>query len=56
MGVGVITGTVTLTGVGLLLASPLPSGGYLLIISLLVALISIVLGMGILPTTCIYCC
>lgn len=52
---GIIVGTVTLTGIGGVMAEfvELVSGGVLIIILLMVALISIVLGMG-LPTTANY--
>ena len=52
---GVIVGTVTLTGVGLVLTELVEvlSGGNLMIMLILVALISLVLGMG-LPTTANY--
>lgn len=52
---GVIVGTVTLTGVGQVLAEfiELLSGGVLIIMLLMVALISLILGMG-LPTTANY--
>ncbi|TDO99430.1 TRAP transporter permease [Marinomonas balearica] len=52
---GVIVGTVTLTGVGQVMAEfvELISGGVLIIMLLMVALISLVLGMG-LPTTANY--
>ena len=52
---GIIVGTVTLTGVGQVMAEfvELISGGVLIIMLLMVALISLVLGMG-LPTTANY--
>ena len=52
---GIIVGTVTLTGVGQVMAEfvELLSGGVLIIMLLMVALISLVLGMG-LPTTANY--
>ncbi|MDP5057792.1 MAG: TRAP transporter fused permease subunit, partial [Marinomonas hwangdonensis] len=52
---GVIVGTVTLTGVGQVMAEfiELLSGGVLIIMLLMVALISLILGMG-LPTTANY--
>lgn len=52
---GMIVGTVTLTGIGGVMAEfvELVSGGVLIIMLLMVALISIVLGMG-LPTTANY--
>jgi len=52
---GIIVGTVTLTGVGLVLTELVEaiSGGNLMIMLLMVALISLVLGMG-LPTTANY--
>ncbi|MFT2111436.1 TRAP transporter permease [Marinomonas sp. 2405UD68-3] len=52
---GIIVGTVTLTGVGQVMAEfvELVSGGVLIIMLLMVALISLVLGMG-LPTTANY--
>jgi TRAP transporter 4TM/12TM fusion protein len=52
---GVIVGTVSLTGIGLVMTEivELISGGNLMIMLLLVALISLILGMG-LPTTANY--
>ncbi len=52
---GIIVGTVTLTGVGLAMAGLVEylSGGNLLIMLLLVAVLSLILGMG-LPTTANY--
>jgi hypothetical protein len=52
---GVIVGTVTLTGVGLVLTELVEviSGGNLVVMLILVALISLILGMG-LPTTANY--
>ncbi|MFT4574199.1 MAG: hypothetical protein ACI85E_001405, partial [Marinomonas primoryensis] len=52
---GIIVGTVTLTGVGQVMAEfiELISGGVLIIMLIMVALISLVLGMG-LPTTANY--
>ncbi|BDX02496.1 C4-dicarboxylate ABC transporter [Marinomonas pontica] len=52
---GIIVGTVTLTGIGQVMAEfvELVSGGVLIIMLLMVALISLVLGMG-LPTTANY--
>ncbi|HET6467748.1 MAG TPA: TRAP transporter fused permease subunit, partial [Geminicoccaceae bacterium] len=52
---GIIVGTVTLTGIGLILAEfiGLISGGILLLMLLFTALISLILGMG-LPTTANY--
>lgn len=52
---GIIVGTVTLTGIGGVMAEfvELVSGGSLMLMLLLVALISIILGMG-LPTTANY--
>ncbi|MGB2064391.1 MAG: TRAP transporter permease, partial [Marinomonas gallaica] len=52
---GIIVGTVTLTGVGQVMAEfvELLSGGVLIIMLLMVALISLILGMG-LPTTANY--
>jgi TRAP transporter 4TM/12TM fusion protein len=52
---GIIVGTVTLTGVGLVMTEvvELVSGGNLMLMLVMVALISIVLGMG-LPTTANY--
>ncbi len=52
---GIIVGTVTLTGIGGVMAEfvELVSGGVLIVMLLMVALISIVLGMG-LPTTANY--
>ena len=52
---GIIVGTVTLTGIGQVLAEfvEIVSGGVLIIMLLMVALISLVLGMG-LPTTANY--
>ena len=52
---GIIVGTVSLTGVGLVMTEmvELVSGGNLMIMLLLVALISLILGMG-LPTTANY--
>lgn len=52
---GIIVGTVTLTGVGLVMTELVEamSGGNLLVMLLLVALISLILGMG-LPTTANY--
>jgi TRAP transporter 4TM/12TM fusion protein len=52
---GIIVGTVSLTGIGLVMTElvELVSGGSLMIMLLLVALISLILGMG-LPTTANY--
>ncbi|MEO1250542.1 MAG: TRAP transporter fused permease subunit, partial [Pseudomonadota bacterium] len=52
---GIIVGTVTLTGVGLVLANfvEILSGGQVLIMLILVAVLSLILGMG-LPTTANY--
>ncbi|MFN3566960.1 MAG: TRAP transporter permease, partial [Burkholderiaceae bacterium] len=52
---GIIVGTVSLTGIGLVMTElvELVSGGNLMIMLLLVALISLILGMG-LPTTANY--
>ncbi|GGN32937.1 MULTISPECIES: TRAP transporter permease [Marinomonas] len=52
---GIIVGTVTLTGIGQVMAEfvELVSGGVLIVMLLMVALISLVLGMG-LPTTANY--
>ncbi len=52
---GIIVGTVTLTGVGLVLANfvEILSGGHVLIMLILVAVLSLILGMG-LPTTANY--
>ena len=52
---GIIVGTVTLTGIGQVMAEfvEIVSGGVLIIMLLMVALISLVLGMG-LPTTANY--
>jgi TRAP transporter 4TM/12TM fusion protein len=52
---GIIVGTVTLTGIGLVMAElvEVVSGGNLIIMLVMVALISLVLGMG-LPTTANY--
>ncbi|MFD1383474.1 TRAP transporter permease [Rhodanobacter aciditrophus] len=52
---GIIVGTVTLTGVGQVMAEfvELLSGGILIVMLLMVALISLILGMG-LPTTANY--
>ncbi|MDR2366840.1 MAG: TRAP transporter permease [Deltaproteobacteria bacterium] len=52
---GIVVGTVSLTGVGLVLATMVEfiSGGFLPVILLLTAMLSIILGMG-LPTTANY--
>ena len=52
---GIIVGTVTLTGIGLVMTEFVEfiSGGNLILILLFTALISLVLGMG-LPTTANY--
>ncbi len=52
---GVIVGTVTLTGIGLVMTElvELLSGGNLMIMLVLVAVICLILGMG-LPTTANY--
>jgi TRAP-type uncharacterized transport system fused permease subunit len=52
---GIIVGTVTLTGIGLVLTElvGILSGGHLMLMLLLVAVISLILGMG-LPTTANY--
>lgn len=52
---GIVVGSVTLTGIGLILAEVIEelSGGYIFAILLLTAIVSLVLGMG-LPTTANY--
>jgi TRAP transporter 4TM/12TM fusion protein len=52
---GIVVGSVTLTGVGLILAEVIEelSGGYILAVLLLTAIVSLILGMG-LPTTANY--
>ncbi len=52
---GIVVGSVTLTGVGLILAEVIEelSGGYILAVLLLTAVVSLILGMG-LPTTANY--
>ncbi len=52
---GIVVGSVTLTGIGLILAEVIDelSGGYILAVLLLTALVSLILGMG-LPTTANY--
>ena len=52
---GIVVGSVTLTGIGLILAEVIEelSGGYILAILLLTAVVSLILGMG-LPTTANY--
>ena len=52
---GIVVGTVTLTGIGLVMAAFVEylSGGYILLMLVLVAILSLILGMG-LPTTANY--
>ena len=52
---GIVVGSVTLTGIGLILAEVIEelSGGYILAVLLLTAVVSLILGMG-LPTTANY--
>ena len=52
---GIVVGSVTLTGIGLILAEVIEelSGGYILAILFLTAIVSLILGMG-LPTTANY--
>jgi len=52
---GIVVGSVTLTGIGLILAEVIEelSGGYIIAVLLLTAVVSLILGMG-LPTTANY--
>jgi len=52
---GIVVGSVTLTGVGLILAEVIEelSGGYIILVLLFTAIVSLILGMG-LPTTANY--
>jgi len=52
---GIVVGSVTLTGIGLILAEVIEelSGGYIIAVLLLTAIVSLILGMG-LPTTANY--
>ena len=52
---GIVVGSVTLTGIGLILAEVIEdlSGGYIIVVLLLTAVVSLILGMG-LPTTANY--
>lgn len=52
---GIVVGSVTITGIGLILADVIEvlSGGYILAVLMLTAIVSLVLGMG-LPTTANY--